>query len=182
MQKLLDEALFLLGGVIDCYNQIVTVEGGRLEKWMVPWAVNFHSSDEQTFSLIRAAYLKVGWFFLQERKRPLTIEEDSPVAISEDVLIREESSEYAREIRLWQAVATVCRHTTEWWDGSGFPGGLAGENIPLESRMLVVIEAFFTELNASGDTEVAMAHLRAGVGSRFDPRVVDAFEIFIDGG
>ena len=129
-QPLLDEALFLLGCVIDCYHQIVNAEGGRLEKWVNQWSKRFRWSQEQTFSLIRATYLEVGWFWVQRKQRPITISEDSPVAISGDVLMKEESSEYAREIRCWQEVATMLRHITERWDGSGSPNGLEGEEIP----------------------------------------------------
>ena len=65
-------------------------------------------------------------------------------------------------------------------DGSGYPLGLAGEDIPLEARTFAVADAYEAMTrdrvyrNALGE-EAARAELRAGSGSQFDRRVVDAF-------
>jgi HD-GYP domain-containing protein (c-di-GMP phosphodiesterase class II) len=73
------------------------------------------------------------------------------------------------------------RHHHEHWDGSGYPHGLAGREIPLASRILLVADAFdaiTTERSyqrALGSKE-ALAELRAGAGSQFDPHVVGALE------
>ncbi len=178
-QQLLEEALFLLGCVMDCYHQIVNATGGHLERWVNQWSKHFHLSQEQTHSLIRATYLEVGWFWVQRKQGPIRISEDSYKAISGDVLMKEESSEYAREIRCWQEVATMLRHITERWDGSGSPNGLAGEEIPMESRMLKVLSGFVAKWQTTEDTEAAIAHIRAGAGTRFDPRMVTALEDWV---
>ncbi|MEN5209106.1 HD domain-containing phosphohydrolase [Stenotrophomonas terrae] len=41
-----------------------------------------------------------------------------------------------------KAVATLIRHHHEAWDGSGYPHGLQGEDIPLESRILTIVDGF----------------------------------------
>lgn len=41
-----------------------------------------------------------------------------------------------------KAVATLIRHHHEAWDGSGYPHGLQGEDIPLESRILTIVDSF----------------------------------------
>jgi diguanylate cyclase (GGDEF)-like protein/putative nucleotidyltransferase with HDIG domain len=71
------------------------------------------------------------------------------------------------------------RHHHERFDGGGYPDGLAGEAIPLESRIILVADAFEAMTSdrpyrkAPGQ-EVAIAELRRHAGTQFDPGVVAA--------
>jgi putative nucleotidyltransferase with HDIG domain len=71
------------------------------------------------------------------------------------------------------------RHHHERYDGSGYPDGIAGEDIPLESRIILVADAFEAMTSdrpyrrAPGQ-EFAVAELERHAGTQFDPRVVDA--------
>ncbi len=72
------------------------------------------------------------------------------------------------------------RHHHERFDGSGYPDGLAGEQIPLESRIILVADAFEAitadrPYRTALGRELALAELHANAGSQFDPRVVEAF-------
>jgi putative nucleotidyltransferase with HDIG domain len=83
-------------------------------------------------------------------------------------------------IRLWEDLAPFVLHHHEAWDGSGHPEGLAGEDIPLEARILGLAEAFDSgsgEPSAEGPRSFAeaVAQIREGRGSRFDPRLADLF-------
>jgi len=77
-------------------------------------------------------------------------------------------------------VALAIRYHHENFDGSGYPEGLRGEQIPLFSRIISVATAY-DEMTSqpSIDTtflhEKALAKLREDAGTRFDPMVVDAF-------
>jgi HD-GYP domain-containing protein (c-di-GMP phosphodiesterase class II) len=67
----------------------------------------------------------------------------------------------------------------ERWDGKGYPDGLAGEEIPLEARILSVCDAFdaMTSKRRYRDARPqaeALAELRANAGTQFDARVVEA--------
>jgi HD-GYP domain-containing protein (c-di-GMP phosphodiesterase class II) len=69
----------------------------------------------------------------------------------------------------------------ERWDGSGYPDGLAGEAIPMASRVISVCDAYEAMVSrrpyrASLSTEAALGELTAGAGSQFDPSVVAAVE------
>jgi HD-GYP domain-containing protein (c-di-GMP phosphodiesterase class II) len=72
----------------------------------------------------------------------------------------------------------VVRHHHERWDGTGYPDGLAGEEIPLSARIVAVadaIEAMSAERvyrPALGPDEI-VAELRAYRGIAWDPRIVD---------
>ncbi len=71
-----------------------------------------------------------------------------------------------------------CHH--EWWDGSGYPRGLAGMEIPLAARVFAVVDTFDAltsdrPYRAAWSEEAAIDHIRARAGTHFDPHVVDAF-------
>jgi two-component system cell cycle response regulator len=77
-------------------------------------------------------------------------------------------------------VADIVAATHERYDGSGYPRGLAGAEIPTASQIVFACDAFeamiserpFGEAKAEVD---ALRELRACAGTQFDPRVVDAF-------
>lgn len=71
-------------------------------------------------------------------------------------------------------------HHHERWDGSGYPGGLSGEKIPLNSRILTLIDAYDVMTNEqlyqpARSHEDAVAELRAQAARQFDPRLVERF-------
>jgi putative nucleotidyltransferase with HDIG domain len=82
-----------------------------------------------------------------------------------------------------QSVDTI-RHHHERWDGTGYPDGLEGEQIPLGARIIAVTDAFDAMTSdrvyrAALSTDVALAELRKGRGTQFDPQIVDLFETAI---
>jgi HD-GYP domain-containing protein (c-di-GMP phosphodiesterase class II) len=75
-------------------------------------------------------------------------------------------------------------HHHEHWDGSGYPDGLAGEAIPLGSRIILVADAFVAittdrPYRAAQSEAAALRELRAHAGSQFDPSVVEALERYL---
>lgn len=77
-------------------------------------------------------------------------------------------------------VAGLVRSSREWFDGSGYPDGLAGTDIPLVSRIVFVCDAFdaMTSNRAHAEAvtiESALAELKRQAGTQFDPVVVAAF-------
>jgi diguanylate cyclase (GGDEF)-like protein/putative nucleotidyltransferase with HDIG domain len=76
-------------------------------------------------------------------------------------------------------VARMVRHGHESWDGSGYPDGLSGHDIPLGSRIVLACDAYdaMTSSRPYRDAmphEDAVAELQAKAGTQFDPSVVDA--------
>jgi len=77
-------------------------------------------------------------------------------------------------------VAEIVRSTHERVDGAGYPHGLAGEQIPLPSRIVFVCDAFDAMISERPygvelTTVEALAELRRNAGTQFDSAVVDAF-------
>jgi diguanylate cyclase (GGDEF)-like protein len=72
-------------------------------------------------------------------------------------------------------------HHHEWWNGAGYPEGLAGEDIPLGSRIILVADAFDAmttdrPYRAGRPAAEAIAELRRKCWVQFDARVVAALE------
>lgn len=71
-----------------------------------------------------------------------------------------------------------CHH--EKWDGSGYPRGLKGEDIPLAARMFAVVDAWDTLLSdrpyrPAWSRDGTLNYIREQSGKSFDPQVVEAF-------
>ncbi len=74
----------------------------------------------------------------------------------------------------------LAKYHHENWDGSGYPCGLRGEEIPLSARVMAVADVFDALVSARSYKEgfscdSAFGMIREGAGSRFDPVIVDAF-------
>lgn len=85
-----------------------------------------------------------------------------------------------KQIRLWETSAPIVLSHHERWDGTGYPDQLAGEEIPIESRILSVCDAFDSMTAKSSYREQmsfdqALGELDLCAGSQFDPTVVAAF-------
>jgi putative nucleotidyltransferase with HDIG domain len=83
-------------------------------------------------------------------------------------------------IRLWEDVAPMVQSHHEWFDGTGYPEGLVGEDIPLESRIIAVCDAFDamtsnTSYQIALPLDAACDEIRRGSGTQFDPQVATTF-------
>lgn len=68
----------------------------------------------------------------------------------------------------------------EWWDGNGYPLGLEGEDIPLECRILSIVDAYDAMTNdrpyrSAMNNEAALQELNRCAGKQFDPELVNKF-------
>ncbi|MEA2410848.1 MAG: hypothetical protein QOC77_1409 [Thermoleophilaceae bacterium] len=105
---------------------------------------------------------------------PLTIDEFEHVKGHPGV-----GAEIVAHIDGLSQVAEWIRHSHEHFDGSGYPDGLRGDEIPPAARVLLVADAFDSMLSvrpygAPLEPEEALDELRRGAGIQFDPRCVDA--------
>jgi len=94
-------------------------------------------------------------------------------------------SEIVREIEFLGAARDVIRSHHERWDGSGYPDGLAGEDIPLSARVFAVadtLDALTTRRPYREPSSIAEARavIYAGSGTHFDPDVIIAFRALPD--
>jgi HD-GYP domain-containing protein (c-di-GMP phosphodiesterase class II) len=90
-------------------------------------------------------------------------------------------------IKLWEDLGPMVLHHHERWDGAGYPEGLAGDDIPLESRIIALADTFDSMTSASSyreprDFDDALAQVESCAGSQFDPRVASAFLELVEQG
>lgn len=107
--------------------------------------------------------------------------------------------EILRPINFYADIAPIVLHHHERYDGAGYPSGLKGEAIPLESRMIAIAEAFDAMVSRDSykyvgrqiGTDIAPAprgfqsaieELKNNAGAQFDPELVGIFVNNIDEG
>jgi HD-GYP domain-containing protein (c-di-GMP phosphodiesterase class II) len=82
---------------------------------------------------------------------------------------------------LHPGISRIVESHHERWDGQGYPRGLSDTSIPLESRIISVADVFDAMTQPRSykgplDPEEALREIRTGLGSRFDPGVVERVE------
>ncbi|WP_017315344.1 DICT sensory domain-containing protein [Mastigocladopsis repens] len=88
-----------------------------------------------------------------------------------------------------RAIAQIITHQTEWWDGTGEPAGLAGDEIPLESRILALVADFQWRVNQKKTSQFSREEIFAQAleeskqlqSYRFDPKLVDTLTLLVMG-
>lgn len=82
---------------------------------------------------------------------------------------------------IFTMAAEIARYHHEKWDGSGYPIGLAGEDIPEAARIVAIADVFdaltmVRPYKKAWSIEDSLAEIQRGFGSHFEPRLVDLFE------
>ena len=93
--------------------------------------------------------------------------------------------EWLRSIRYLQPALDIPHYHHERWDGSGYPEGLAGEQIPVAARLFAIVDVWDALLSnrpyrQAWTHQEAIEHLKKQSGSHFDPAVVETFIAIVD--
>jgi response regulator RpfG family c-di-GMP phosphodiesterase len=107
-----------------------------------------------------------------------TLDEEDRLAIERHP---ELGAELLRPLERVGVVRDVVLSHHEWWDGTGYPRGLAGDQIPIGGRILAVVDAYESMTvgrphRSPVSRYEALDELFRLKGRQFDPEVVDAFE------
>ena len=174
------DQVFALAATVDAIDQPHNGHSKRVAKIVQIIGTQMGLSDDELASLDAGALLhyigKVGVpdTILAKRGRPVE---------REWKLIRQHSAEGARivgHVAELASLVPIIRHHHEWHDGTGYPDGLAGEQIPLGARIISVADAYDTMTTPRQyrdvlSSEEACDELRRCAGIQFDPKVVEAF-------
>ena len=134
---------------------------------------------EELDEVVRAAELHaVGKIAIPEE----ILQKPGPLTQEEWALVRRHPLVGERILSVVPAllpVARIVRASHERWDGSGYPDGIAGEEIPFGARIVAVCDAFDAIISsrpysAARSVEEALQELRACAGTQFDPAAVEA--------
>ena len=95
--------------------------------------------------------------------------------LSAEALLR---SDEVNELLQLARILALCHH--ERWDGTGYPLGLVGTDIPIEARIVAVVDVYDAlrsnrPYKAAFPEQECLAYLREKAGSQFDPAVIEAF-------
>jgi len=112
----------------------------------------------------------------EEMKKHTTYGRDAIVAAEQNINVADNFLTFAKEIAYGHQ---------EKWDGSGYPEGVAGEDIPISARLMAVADVYDALISKrvykpAFPHEKAVAIILEGKGSHFDPVMVDAFEVIAD--
>ena len=181
MNRLYLSTIETLAMAVDATDQITHGHIRRVQTWAVGLANALGVSEPQQVKAIEAAALlhDVGKLAIPEhilnkpgRLTPAEFEKiKKHASIGADIL---------SAIDFPYPVVPIVRHHHEHWDGSGYPAGLSGSEIPIGARILSVVDCFDALTSdrpyrrALPDHE-ALDMLLAERGKSYDPLVVDTF-------
>jgi HD-GYP domain-containing protein (c-di-GMP phosphodiesterase class II) len=105
-----------------------------------------------------------------------------PLAADEWRIVRQHTIVGERILRAAPSLATsapMVRWSHERWDGTGYPDGLSGKDIPIGARIIAACDAYTAMVSdrphaSRRSSEEALAELRREASGQFDPAVVDA--------
>jgi HD-GYP domain-containing protein (c-di-GMP phosphodiesterase class II) len=172
-----DEKLLALSSEIDEFEGYVEAHGLRIAYLADAIGKRFKLAPHDLFFLQQASLLHDLGEFAMRREyiaagRNLTSEER--IDLERHPVIGEQE---AAKRGLSRGVQLLIRWHHEWWDGSGYPDGLAGEDIPLAARILRVADTY-AALTSVRPRRTAMTlddakrHMAEWAAIEFDPRVV----------
>ncbi len=175
-----------LGRSVEAKDSATEGHSQRIEQLVNATAERLNLTGQQLIILSHAAYLhdigKVGVSdAILNKPGPLTSEE------REEMQRHPESGAtiLARRAFLKEAAEIVLAHH-ERFDGTGYPNGLRGEDIPIEARILAVADAYDAmswqrPYGVTLSKADARAEIARNAGTQFDPVVVKAFLSVVEG-
>ncbi len=109
------------------------------------------------------------------------LDRPGPLTIAEMAIVRSHAEQGADLLETRSGFAdraALVRHHHEWWDGRGYPFGLAGDAVPFGSRLIGIADSFDAMTSdrpyrTALSVSAALAELERFRGSQFDPQLVD---------
>ena len=180
IQQLNDELFLTLSKIIDTHDPYVAGHSAKVADYAISIAVELGLPAERIAPIRQAGLLHdIGKIVVSEhilhKPGELTPQEYEQVKLHSDL-----GAEFLETARGLRHLAPFVRHHHERWDGCGYPQGLAGEQTPLEARILAVcdaVEAMASDLpyQPAMSLEEIIAEIQRGRGTHFDPTLADMF-------
>jgi putative nucleotidyltransferase with HDIG domain len=168
-----------LAAAVDAKEPYMRDHSGRVAVLARATAEKMGMSPDQRTAIEMAAYLHdIGRIGISEQilRKPAPLSAEEMCTMRHHPMI---GANILRPVAFPWSIAPVVRHHHEHFDGSGYPAGLRGEEIPLLARVLSVADAYAAMVadRPYRDrllAEDAIEELRRCSGTDFDPRAVDA--------
>ena len=167
-----------------------------------PYAMR-HSAKVTRYAVLFAKYLGFAKERIEVIKLSAMLHDVGKIGIREDILLKEGSlteSEYeevkkhspfgaeiVKPLRFLEKEIPIIRHHHENFDGTGYPDGLKGEEIPLEARILSLSDVYDAltsdrPYRKAYSPKKALEIMQKEVGKKFDPELFEKFKEFMSNG
>ncbi len=174
-----------LAAAVDAKDTYTRGHSDRVASYATLIAEQLGLSGEQRTALEMAAYLHdIGKIGVKEDilLKPGMLSDDEMDQMRHHPLI---GANILKPVAFPWAITPVVRHHHEHYDGSGYPAGLTGEEIPLLARILTVADSYEAmtadrPYRAGRCSAEAVAEMRRCAGSQFDPRVVEVLAQIVE--
>lgn len=180
LEESYEEAIDMLGQVAEYKDSATGAHIRRIQEYTYRLARELQIDDELALSFGKASRLHdIGKVGIPDQilRKPGRLTAEEFAIIQQHALIGDAILKRSPAMALARLVA---RSHHEHWDGSGYPDGAAGENIPLVARLVAVVDVFDALMSTRPykgpwQLEAAIHEIEKGSGSHFDPQVVTAF-------
>ncbi|MGQ9474949.1 MAG: GAF domain-containing protein [Actinomycetota bacterium] len=187
LEEIYIQVITALANAIDARDAYTHGHSNRVMEYSVALAEGMGLSPDEVDVIRHASILHdVGKIGIREKilKKPGLLTEEERREMEYHPFI---GTRILQSVRLLEPVMPLVYHHHERYDGSGYPDGLKGEEIPLGSRIIAVADAFESMTSdrpyrKALPLEEALAELRRGAGTQFDPRVVEIFLRLVEEG
>lgn len=179
LQEAYHDTLMVISNAIEMRDHYTVGHTWRVTNFAIEIARQLGWSDEQIERCEMGGLLHdVGKIAVDDailrKTSPLTPDEYEKMKIHP-----ERGAQMLADVDFLKPLIPYCLHHHEWFDGKGYPSGLAGKNIPIEARLLAVADTFDAMTSNRPyrkglDPEVAVAEIQRGAGTQFDPEIAAA--------
>jgi len=170
-----------LASAIDAQDHTTHEHLQRVRVYAMELAKEFGLSESEREALLAAALLHdIGKIavpaYIISKPGKLTPEEFDKMKVHPVI-----GAEILKQVKFPYPVVPIVRSHHEKWDGSGYPDGLKGEEIPIGARILAVVDcldalASDRQYRRALPLDEAMAKVVAEAGASFDPKIVQVLE------
>lgn len=154
-----------------------------------------HASSVSNLCARLGAALQLSSTELEKLKQTAALHDIGKIVLNESIIVKDQLTEEEaakkqqhplfgyRILSLFDDTLDIAEYVYshhEMWNGSGYPKGIRGEQIPLISRIISVSEAYDRIMNTQrlpleAREQAAEQYIKDGIGTRFDPRVAETF-------
>jgi putative nucleotidyltransferase with HDIG domain len=180
--------------MIDAYDK--TIDGWSRALELRDHETMGHSSRVADLTLELARALGIEESEMDDIRRGAVLHDIGKMGIPDDILLKPGKLSVAEmdnmrnhpvfarqmleQIKFLQPAMAIPTHHHEKWDGSGYPDGLAGENIPVGARIFAVIDVWDAltsdrPYRKAWTRKKALRYIQDNAGTHFDPQMVTAF-------
>jgi len=180
MREMNEELLVTFAKMIDARDPYVSGHSAQVATYAVAVAAELGLPEDEAARVRQAAFFHdIGKIGIPEEilHKPGCLSREEYGIIKKHAVIGAQFLETCQGLRY---LVPAVRYHHERWDGQGYPGGISGERIPLDARILAICDA--VEAMASDrpyhramPLDAIIAEVERCAGTQFDPRVAAAF-------